>query len=281
MAATPYAAKLAAYSSAQAHGGVAAADPHRLIVMLMDGALERISTARGCMARGDTAEKARLINRAVSIIGELRNSLDLKAGGQIAANLGELYDYMGRRLLKATGREPRRDARRGQQAPARDPQRLGRDPERGARAMSAPIADGVMAATHKLVQQAMTGQWQEVPKTIQERRDLLDRISSSARPQDQQWLERAAPGDDGIGRRGRRRWREAADRWLLRAASPASAGRAVETTDAVTHSRWTCSAREADDVRGSRHSRSIRRAGIRRRAAGGLAARCRSRSTRR
>src|SRR5690349_22594959 len=97
-----HAAKLAAYSSAQAHGGVAAADPHRLIVMLLDGALERISTARGCMARGDTTEKARLINRAVSIIGELRNSLDLKAGGQLAANLAELYDYMCRRLLLAT-----------------------------------------------------------------------------------------------------------------------------------------------------------------------------------
>jgi hypothetical protein len=54
--------------------------------------------------------------------------------------------------------------------------------------MTAPIADGVMAVTHKLVQQAMTGQWQEVPKTIQERRDLLARISSTARPQDQQWL---------------------------------------------------------------------------------------------
>jgi hypothetical protein len=54
--------------------------------------------------------------------------------------------------------------------------------------MSAPIADGVMAATHKLVQQAMTGQWQEVPKTIQERRDLLARLSSTARPQDQEWL---------------------------------------------------------------------------------------------
>jgi flagellar secretion chaperone FliS len=101
MAATPYGAKLAAYSSAQAHGGVAAADAHRLIVMLMDGALERIATARGCLARGDTAEKARLLNRAVSIIGELRSSLDPKGGGQIAANLGELYDYMCRRLLKA------------------------------------------------------------------------------------------------------------------------------------------------------------------------------------
>ena len=55
--------------------------------------------------------------------------------------------------------------------------------------MSAPIADGVMAATHKLVQQAMTGQWQEVPKTIQERRDLLARLSSTARPQDQPWLD--------------------------------------------------------------------------------------------
>ena len=93
---------LAAYQSAAAHGGVAASDPHRLIVMLLDGALERVVTARGCMQRKETAEKARLINRAVSIIGELRNSLDLRNGGQIAANLAELYDYMCRRLLLAT-----------------------------------------------------------------------------------------------------------------------------------------------------------------------------------
>jgi flagellar protein FliS len=101
MAAAPYGAKIAAYSSASAHGGVAAADPHKLIVMLMDGALERIATARGCMERKDMVEKARLLNRAVSIVGELRNSLDMKAGGQIAENLGELYDYMSRTLLKA------------------------------------------------------------------------------------------------------------------------------------------------------------------------------------
>jgi flagellar secretion chaperone FliS len=101
MAASPHGAKIAAYSSASAHGGVAAADPHKLIVMLMDGALERIATARGCMERKDMMEKTRLLNRAVSIVGELRNSLDMKSGGQIAANLGELYDYMSRTLLKA------------------------------------------------------------------------------------------------------------------------------------------------------------------------------------
>lgn len=92
---------LAAYQSAAAHGGVAASDPHRLIVMLMDGALERIATARGCMQRGETAEKVRLLNRSVSIVAELRGSLDLSAGGQIAANLSELYDYMNRRLMAA------------------------------------------------------------------------------------------------------------------------------------------------------------------------------------
>ena len=54
--------------------------------------------------------------------------------------------------------------------------------------MTSPIADGVMAATYKLVQQAMSGQWQEVPKTVEQRRLLLDQLAASATPQDQQWL---------------------------------------------------------------------------------------------
>lgn len=54
--------------------------------------------------------------------------------------------------------------------------------------MTSPIADGVLAATHRLVQQAMSGQWHEVPKTVEERRALLDRLSMQALPQDQLWL---------------------------------------------------------------------------------------------
>lgn len=54
--------------------------------------------------------------------------------------------------------------------------------------MTSPIADGVLAATHRLVQQALSGQWQEVPKTVEERRVLLDKLSAGAAPQDQQWL---------------------------------------------------------------------------------------------
>lgn len=54
--------------------------------------------------------------------------------------------------------------------------------------MTSPIADSVMAATHKLVQQAMQGQWQEVPRTVEQRRALLDQLTANATPQDQQWL---------------------------------------------------------------------------------------------
>src|SRR6186713_1506592 len=92
---------VAAYTSVATHGGVAGADPHRLIVMLMDGALERIAQARGCMANNAIADKNRLISAAIAIVDELRLSLDLKAGGPIAANLDDLYDYMCRLLVKA------------------------------------------------------------------------------------------------------------------------------------------------------------------------------------
>jgi len=97
----PNASKLAAYRSTSAHAGVAASDPHGLIVMLMDGALERIATARGMMSHGNNAEKAQLLTRAVAIIDELRNSLNVKAGGAIAANLDALYEYMSARLVLA------------------------------------------------------------------------------------------------------------------------------------------------------------------------------------
>jgi flagellar secretion chaperone FliS len=95
------AANLAAYRSTSVHSGVAASDPHRLIVMLMDGALERIATARGLMRNGGGAEKGPLLHRAVAIVDELRNSLNFKAGGEISKNLDALYDYICVRLMQA------------------------------------------------------------------------------------------------------------------------------------------------------------------------------------
>ena len=101
MAFSPNAGKLDAYRSTAVHSGVDAADPHRLVVMLMDGALERIAAASGFMKNGGGVEKAQLLHRAVAIIDELRNSLNFEAGGQIAGNLDALYEYMCMRIMQA------------------------------------------------------------------------------------------------------------------------------------------------------------------------------------
>ena len=101
MSAYPNRSSLAAYRSVAAHSGVDAADPHRLVTMLMDGALERLASARGTMEHGQTEAKSRLIHRAVAIVEELRASLNLQAGGEVAANLADLYDYCGRQLVRA------------------------------------------------------------------------------------------------------------------------------------------------------------------------------------
>ncbi len=55
----------------------------------------------GYMANGIVSEKNQLLSTAIAIIDELRVSLDVKAGGPIAANLEDLYDYMCRQLVKA------------------------------------------------------------------------------------------------------------------------------------------------------------------------------------
>jgi flagellar protein FliS len=92
---------LSQYSSVSVTGGVEDATPHRLIQMLMEGALDKIATAKGHMLRKELAEKGRHISWAISIISGLQSSLDMQAGGEISANLDDLYDYMVRRLVLA------------------------------------------------------------------------------------------------------------------------------------------------------------------------------------
>ena len=89
------------YSSLKVHSGVADASPHRLIQMLFEGALERIAQAKGALLQNQIARKGELIGKAVNIVGGLQGSLNDKEGGQLAANLDDLYDYVIRRLTEA------------------------------------------------------------------------------------------------------------------------------------------------------------------------------------
>lgn len=90
-----------AYGSTAVYGGVESASPHRLVQMLMEGALQKMLTARLAMQQENIASKGENISWAISIIDGLRDGLDIEKGGDIAANLDDLYLYMGRRLLEA------------------------------------------------------------------------------------------------------------------------------------------------------------------------------------
>lgn len=89
------------YAKVKTSAGLEDASPHRLIQMLMEGALEKISLAKGFMERKEIAEKGSHISWAISIIDGLRVSINKDAGGEIAENLDNLYDYMERRLVEA------------------------------------------------------------------------------------------------------------------------------------------------------------------------------------
>jgi len=89
------------YKQVNIQASVENSDPHTLIQMLFDGAIERMNMAKLHMKQDNVALKGENISRAISIIDGLRTSLDMKGGGEIAKNLEGLYDYMQRQLLAA------------------------------------------------------------------------------------------------------------------------------------------------------------------------------------
>lgn len=88
-----------AYSNIGAQTQVTGASPHRLIQLLLDGALDRLAAAKGQMQRNETGNKAATISKVISIIDGLRMSLDHTVESEMSENLENLYDYMNRRLL--------------------------------------------------------------------------------------------------------------------------------------------------------------------------------------
>jgi len=80
-------------------------DPVHLVLLLLRGARQAVEQARRCLRDGQVRERAAEISRAVERIGELYRTLDFKRGGEIATNLGALYDYMIQRLNEANMRQ--------------------------------------------------------------------------------------------------------------------------------------------------------------------------------
>ena len=80
---------------------IESAGPVQLIRLLHQGAVAAVRDARRHLAAGDIAARSRAISKTFDILTELVTSLDRQRGGEIAAQLEQLYDYMQRRLIQA------------------------------------------------------------------------------------------------------------------------------------------------------------------------------------
>lgn len=88
------------YQSVDLRATVASASPHKLIEMLLDGALAALAKAKGSMEREEIEARTAHINKATEIVVNLQGLLDREQGGEIAENLDALYDYMIRSMME-------------------------------------------------------------------------------------------------------------------------------------------------------------------------------------
>lgn len=92
---------LQSYRAMGAYTNLADATPYQVVQLMLDTVLTRVAEATGHLERGEVAAKGEKIGKALGIIEALTLGLDKAGGGEIAANLERLYDYMSRTLLRA------------------------------------------------------------------------------------------------------------------------------------------------------------------------------------
>ncbi len=98
-------AALRQYQQVKVESEIDGASSHRLVTLLLDGAIARLSKAENALAAGEISARGEAVSETLSIIDNLRASLDMEAGGDIALNLRSLYDYMEGTLVQANMHE--------------------------------------------------------------------------------------------------------------------------------------------------------------------------------
>lgn len=94
-----------AYKRVSVESNVSDASPHKLVEMLFEGLLSNVGCAAAALERGDIKAKCQHVIVAVRILEEgLKGALNLKDGGDLAANLNGVYDYCVTRLTLANVR---------------------------------------------------------------------------------------------------------------------------------------------------------------------------------
>ncbi|GEM75194.1 flagellar export chaperone FliS [Vibrio sagamiensis] len=81
------------YQQVDVDAQAASANPHQLVVMLIDGLLNEVERVRGHLVANRLEEKSNSINKCMNILVGLSSALDEKNGGEIAQSLHQLYEF--------------------------------------------------------------------------------------------------------------------------------------------------------------------------------------------
>jgi flagellar protein FliS len=84
---------LKAYKAVNIDSNILGADPHQLIVMMFNGALQSIAIAKGAIERKDLELKSQSVTKFINILTALRTSLDFDAEPVISKHFDDLYIY--------------------------------------------------------------------------------------------------------------------------------------------------------------------------------------------
>ena len=98
------------YARTYRTNAVLTASPGQLVLMLFDGAIKAMETAKAAFAlKEEDPRQIKVINdqilKAQAIIIELQAGLNMEAGGEFAQTMNRLYDYHQRRLFEANLRK--------------------------------------------------------------------------------------------------------------------------------------------------------------------------------
>ena len=89
---------LKAYKKVNIESNILGAEPHQIITMMFDGALQSIAIAKGAIERKDLELKSQSMTKFINIITALRTSLDFNAEPEISKQFDDLYSYCLERM---------------------------------------------------------------------------------------------------------------------------------------------------------------------------------------
>jgi flagellar protein FliS len=90
-----------AYMNQYQQNHISTATPEQILIMLYDGAIRFTRQAIMAGENGNQVQKLERISKTLAIITEFSNTLNHEIGGQIAADLDGLYQFMIRELNAA------------------------------------------------------------------------------------------------------------------------------------------------------------------------------------